>query len=397
MTRIRRRRLHLMALIGMSAAGLLSSVPALTAGLQLMEGGEPEERRTVGIFQKLAPATLLLSVTYDSAHPLSSLTKTGVGAGFIVDEDGRALTNAHVIDGAATITATLYDGEAVQAALLGLDPISDVAILQLPRSEKGFTAVKLGDSSRLHVGQRALVVGSPFGLGFTLSSGIISGLGLGGPEAGAGSGRMIQTTAPMNPGNSGGPLVDSQGRVIGMTTATLIGAQNIGFAIPIDVVKRVLSELHEKGRIERPWLGVTGQFVTDDVMRLFTLPLRKGLMVVDVDGTGPAAEAGLRAGTLHVTIEGQGWVVGGDIIVSVARRAVPTADAFLDVLKGLRVGQRVPVEIVRDGQRLEGSILVGERPAGSLKAKNGPGHPVAAAGLSGIGIPAGLRNAALSY
>ncbi|HSB44737.1 MAG TPA: trypsin-like peptidase domain-containing protein [Nitrospira sp.] len=266
------------------------------------EQAEPEERRTVGIFEKLAPATLFLSVTYDSAHPLASLTQMGVGAGFIVDDTGRALTNAHVVDGASTITATLYDGHKVKAELLGWDPISDVAVLQLEKHDSPFLPVKLGDSSQLRVGQHVLVVGNPFGLGFTLTSGIISGLGPGTSVIESTNKRLVQTTAPINPGNSGGPLVDSHGSVIGMATATLMGAQNIGFAIPINVAKDVLTKLRDQGTIERPWLGITGQFVTDEVQRLFALPLPKGMLVVDVDDGGPAVDAGLRSGTLHVTI-----------------------------------------------------------------------------------------------
>ena len=222
---------HLWAPLCIVTIGATSVISAIAAGSPVYVG-EPEERRTVAIFQQLAPATLFLSITYESAHPLASPMKMGVGAGFIVDESGRAVTNAHVIDGAASITATLYDGEKVAAELLGWDPISDVAVLQLAPHKKPFVPVKLGDSTQLRVGQHVLVVGSPFGLGFTLASGIISGLGPGTALSGSTNGRLVQTTAPINPGNSGGPLVDSQGRVVGMTTATLMGAQNIGFAIP---------------------------------------------------------------------------------------------------------------------------------------------------------------------
>ncbi len=376
-----------------SIIGSAVAVPDLATGSR--EQAEPEERRTVGIFQKLAPATLFLSVTYDSAHPLESLTKMGVGAGFIVDDTGRALTNAHVVDGASTVTATLYDGQKVKAELLGWDPISDVAVLQLEKHDSPFIPVTLGDSSQLLVGQHVLVVGSPFGLGFTLTSGIISGLGPGTSVDESTNKRLVQTTAPINPGNSGGPLVDSHGRVIGMTTATLMGAQNIGFAIPINVAKDVMAKLRDQGTIERPWLGITGQFVTDEVQRLFALPLAKGLLVVDVDDGGPAVDVGLRSGTLHVTIEGQGWVLGGDIIVSVGGQRVPTAEAFIAALNGLHVGQKVAVEVARDGERLQGSIIIGERPVGSLKSKNGPSQQVVGGMLPGP--MGGMRFSAMSF
>ena len=385
---------HLWAPLCIGAIGATSVMPAMAAR-SLVDVGEPEERRTVGIFQQLAPATLFLSITYESAHPLTSPMRMGVGAGFIIDESGRAVTNAHVIDGAASITATLYDGEKVAAELLGWDPISDVAVLQLASYNKPFVPVKLGNSAQLRVGQHVLVVGSPFGLGFTLTSGIISGLGSGMALSGSQNAALVQTTAPINPGNSGGPLVDSQGRVIGMTTATLMGAQNIGFAIPIDVAKDVLARLHDRGKIERPWLGVTGQFVTDELMNLFALPLTKGLLVVDVDDGGPAAGIGLRSGTLHAIIEGQGWVLGGDIIVSVGGLPVPTSEAFVAALKSLHAGETVPVVIVRDGKRFHGSIMIGERPAGSLTYKNGPSQQVA--GMISPGRVTGLHNILISY
>lgn len=353
------------------AIGVLCLMPTpATGSLTFPEEGVSEELRTIGIFQKLAPATLFLSVTYDSAHPLAAQMTMGVGAGFIVDDSGRALTSAHVVDSASTITATLYDGQEVDAQLLGFDPISDVAVLQLVPNGKAFVPVKLGDSSHLHVGQRTLVVGNPFGLGFTLTDGIISGLGFGSSGVGPGQARLIQTTAPINPGNSGGPLVDSHGRVIGMMTIALMGAQNIGFAIPTDVAKDILAELHERGTIERPWLGITGQFVTDEVMQLLALPLTKGLLVVDVDDGSPADEAGLCTGTLHMTIEKQGWVLGGDIIVTVGGQTVSNVKSFIDAMKALHVGQKVPVELVRNGTYVGKSILVGKRPSGSLKQKH---------------------------
>lgn len=333
-----------------------------------------EERRTIDIFHRLAPATVLLSVAYDSVHPLTSPLKASVGAAFIVDETGKALTNAHLVDGAAAVTATLYDGQKVTVEVLGLDPVSDVAVLQLHSTGKVFASVKLGDSSDLHVGQRALVVGSPFGLGFTLTTGIISSIGPAtGTTVGAGLQRMIQTTAPVNPGNSGGPLVDSQGRVIGITTATLIGAQNIGFAIPINVAKAVLEELKSTGRIERAWLGVTVKFVTDELMRLFAVPLVKGLLVVDVEDGSPALKSGLRPGNLYVAIEGDPWVLGGDILVSIEGRPLTTAEASMEAIKGLPVGQKIRIEAVRNGERMAVFLVVGQRPLGSIKAKEGTG------------------------
>lgn len=340
--------------------------PSLTAGPA--HGAEPDEERTVGLYQRLAPATVFLSSSYLSAHPLLDPPATGVGAGFILDEAGTVLTNAHVVEGASTVMATLYDGRRVKAELLGSDPYTDVAVLHLTDVPGKLTAVRLGDSDHLRIGQRALVLGSPFGLGFTLTTGIISGLG---PVPGAmrlNEFRLIQTTAPINPGNSGGPLVDSEGRVIGITTAILAGAQNIGFAIPINTAKAVLGELKQNGRVVRPWLGVGGKFPTDEMLLLFALPLAKGLLVEDVEEGSPAAETGLRAGALDVVVEGVPWVLGGDILVSLQGQSVHSDQALVEVMKTLHVGQTVQVEFLRDGQRYQRSLTVRTRPNSIKKA-----------------------------
>ena len=217
----------------------------------------------------LAPATVFLSSIYTSDHPMLDPTATGVGAGVILDQDGTVLTNAHIVERASVITATLFDGRQVRVEVIGSDPETDLAVLRLPREKGPYATVPLGDSDQLQVGQRALVVGSPFGLGFTLTPGIVSGLGPLPGKRGLVDSRAIRTTAPINPGNSGGPLVDAQGRVVGIATAMLAGAQNIGFAIPINTAKAVLAELKQRGRVSRPWLGISGMFPTVEFLSLF--------------------------------------------------------------------------------------------------------------------------------
>ncbi len=345
----------------------------LTAGAA--EGGEPEENRTVGLYRHLAPATVFLSSHYALGHPLADPETTAVGTGFIVDEAGTVLTNAHVVDGAGTITATLYDGQQVRAELVGLDSFTDIAVLRLSAVDRQLPVLKLGDSDQLQIGQKVLVVGSPFGLGFTLSTGIISGLRALPIEVGL-KDPLIQTTAPINPGNSGGPLVNSKGRVVGITSAALMGAQNIGFAIPINTAKAVLAELKEKGRVVRPWLGMAGKFLTEDITMLFALPLplMGGLLVEHVEKGSPAAEAGLQAGTLSVVIAGRPWVLGGDIIVALQGQSVRSPQDFSRVVKDVRVGQTVEIEYLRDGERQRTSAIVRERPSEPLKAAPPPGE-----------------------
>ncbi|MEW6543537.1 MAG: trypsin-like peptidase domain-containing protein [Nitrospirota bacterium] len=348
-------------------------------------GVDAEEERTVRLYQHLAPATVFLSSAYVAGHHHGSPRPPGVGAGFILDEAGTVLTNAHVVEGATAIMATLYGGQRVKAEVIGLDAYTDVALLRLVQPKDKLETVKLGDSDRLKVGQKTLVVGSPFGLGFTLSTGIVSGLGPLPNEAGRGGLAVIQTTAPINPGNSGGPLVDSEGRVVGITTAMLAGAQNIGFAIPINLVKGILPELKEKGRVTRPWLGVAGKFMTQEIRLLFALPLADGFLVEDVAEGSPAASAGVSAGSLDVVVEGVPWLLGGDIITGLQGQPVISPQDFYQIVRGFRVGQSVQIDLLREGQRRRVSVVLRDRPAEKPQA---PALPVGQA----LGVtPSGLR------
>jgi serine protease Do len=337
---------------------------------------EIEENHMVGLYEHLAPATVSLSTTYPSNGQNPGLQPMGMGAGFIVDEQGIVLTNAHVVEGGTTVTASLFNGVRVPAEVLAVDSATDVAILRLPKSQAEFMPATLGDSEHLRVGQKTLVVGSPFGLGFTLTNGIISGFQPASGRAEAVSSRLIQTTAPINPGNSGGPLVDSQGRVIGMSKAVVLGAQNIGFAIPINLAKQVLAEFREKGKIARPWLGIGGKFVTEDLQRLFALPLISGLLIEHVDEASPASEAGLRPGTLNVTVENIPWTLGGDILTRLQGHSIRTPDDFADALRSLEVGDEIQLELFRHHEYVRLSVRLDERPIKSAIRTNPQHHAV---------------------
>ncbi len=334
--------------------------------------GEPVEDRIIPVYERAVPTVVLLSVAYASRHPLEDPSTTGTGSGFVVDEAGMVVTNAHVVEGATLIMATLHDHdeERMEAELVGLDEQTDVAVLHLKGNRGRLRTVRLGDSDHLRVGQRTLVVGSPLGLGFTLTTGIISRLGplpLTDRLAGL---RLIQTTAPINPGNSGGPLLDSDGRVIGMTTLMVNGAQNIGFAIPINTVKEIVTELKQKGRIARPWLGITGQFLTEEVLNLFALPLAPGLLVADVEDGSPASEAGLQGGLLDVVVNGQRWLLGGDIVTALDSRPIRSPQDFSRATQNLRVGQAVQIEYLRRGEARRVQVILRGRPAHALRREN---------------------------
>lgn len=321
-----------------------------------------DEDPVVRVYRDVVPATVFLASSYATGNGRSS----SIGSGFIVDEAGTVLTNAHVVDGAHTVIAKLHDGQRVKVEIVGIDSYSDVAVLRLVGVTSKIPFVRLGTSDGLRIGQKTLVIGNPFGLGFGLSTGIISGLDRLPPGLSFSKPRipLIQTTAPLNPGDSGGPLMNSEGRVIGITTSLLMGTQNIGFAVPIDIVKEVVVELKAKGTVSRPWLGVSGKFVTDEIRELFFLPLADGLLVEEVYPGSPAAEAALHAGTVDVTVSGEPWMMGGDLITSLQDRSIRSLEDFLSTMKPLKVGETVSVEFIRDRMRRRTSMIVAERPQG---------------------------------
>jgi serine protease Do len=207
-----------------------------------------------------------------------------------------------------------------------------------------------------------VAIGHPFGLGYALTTGVVSGFGTSPDPQATLHERVIQTSAAINPGNSGGPLVDKDGRVIGINMAVLAGGQNIGFAIPINTAKSIADELREHGRVVRPWLGITGKLLPDEVINLFAVPLTKGLLVVDVDKGSPAQKAGLRPGSLSVIVEGEPWVLGGDIVQAVNGLEITTAEEFAAILKTIEIGQVVTLRVLRDGSYLNVEATIEEHP-----------------------------------
>lgn len=233
----------------------------------------------------------------------------GSGSGFVFTPDGLVLTNNHVVQGAREIRLSFLDGTTASAALIGRDPHTDIAVLRVDLPHV-FPA-ELGSSKNLRVGQIAIAVGNPFGFQFSVTAGVVSALGR---SMRAASGRMmeeiVQTDAALNPGNSGGPLVDSQGRVIGVNTATILGAQGLCFAVGIDTAKYVASQVLQYGRVRRSWIGIAAQNVPlpRKLVYEYRLPASSGVMATSVDPNGPAAKAGLRDGDIILSFAGE--VVG---------------------------------------------------------------------------------------
>ena len=311
------------------------------------------------LFERASPTVVSIqAMKINKAKPQRRF-ETVVGSGVIIDRDGQVLTNAHVVDGAASLSVTLDSKEKVPARVLGLDPVLDLALLRLETSST-LTTARLGDSSTLKVGEEVVAIGNPIGLDQTMTRGIVSALNRILP--GISDQSLIQTDAPINPGNSGGPLFDRCGNVIGINTFISEDAQSIGFAVPVNAAKAVLKDLREQGRVVRPWLGIQGREVDNRVGSLIRLPVAPGYLVEVVYDGSPADRAGIRGGNLSVVIQGDEYLLGGDILTSIQATPIRTHNEYVAKVRTLRPGQRVKVTLLRDGQPREFTLTVAERP-----------------------------------
>jgi S1-C subfamily serine protease len=273
----------------------------------------------------------------------------GGGSGFLFTPDGLILTNSHVVESGARILVTLPDGRTCEADLVGLDAETDLAVLKITAPDLAVAA--LGNSGQLKTGQLVVAVGNPYGLQHTVTAGVVSALGR---SLRARSGRLmdniIQTDAALNPGNSGGPLVDSRGHVVGVNTAMIMGGQGLSFAVPINTARLVIPALLRDGRVRRSYIGIGVQDVPllRRVVRYFSLPVESGVLVVSVEPGGPAAASGLRE---------------GDILVGWAGLPVSGADDLHRLLTEERIGQRAEVAVIRGAEHMRVGLVPAEVPA----------------------------------
>jgi 2-alkenal reductase len=328
--------------------------PALTAGADV------EELLVINVYARVSPAVVCVTATEQFG--------TCIGSGFIVDHEGHIVTNNHVATAARNLLVTLADERSVPAEILGTDPGSDLAVLKIDVPPEDLTVVELGDSDTLRVGQRAIAIGNPFGLERTITTGIVSSLGRTLPRTDSDFqiAEVIQTDAAINPGNSGGPLLDSQGRVIGVNTAirSLSGVNSgVGFAIPVNIVKRVLPDLVSGGRYRHPWVGVMGSTISPEMVEALDLSVETGVLVYTVEPGSPAAKAGLRGGDEQIVVGGRPVMVGGDILVAINEVPVRRFDDLINYLAAYtNVGDTVNLTVVRDGEQIELQVVLEERP-----------------------------------
>ena len=298
--------------------------------------------------------------------PYGERPRLGVGSGFVIDKAGHVVTSLHVVEGAETITVSFSNRDRVKARLVGADPATDLAVLQLDTPSRALTPLILGDSDRLAVGDPVVAIGNPFGLDRTVTAGIVSALArpLTAPN-GAELEDVIQTDAALNEGSSGGPLIDSSGTVVGVATAVAgdeEGARpGIGFAVPVNTVRTVVAQLLDDGRVARSTLGLRAVELDEQLAELFGLSVDRGLLVQSLDPDGPAERAGVRAGATHVVVAGESYVLGGDVLLSVDGRNVATLGEFRRALAEHRPGDSLRLVVVRDGERRELVAKLGRR------------------------------------
>ena len=321
------------------------------------------ERRVIDVYEAVSPSVVNITTrVLQRTGFFEVVPQEGAGSGFVVDEDGYILTNNHVVEGAERVEVTFSDETVLPARVVGRDPGNDLALLEVDAPPGLLVPVELGVSAGLEVGQRAIAIGNPFGqFGRTLTTGVVSALDrtLLGPDGREMEG-LIQTDAAINRGNSGGPLLDSAGRVIGVNTAIFSPtgtSAGVGFAVPVDTVRRVLPDLVSYGRYRRPSLGVRAAYsVTPGLAEALDLPVQQGVLLVDLYRGSPLARVA-RGAQREVVIGNRRLFVGGDVITAVDGEGIAGADALRNLVEGsYGVGDEVTITLLRDG--LEETVTV---------------------------------------
>jgi S1-C subfamily serine protease len=293
-----------------------------------------------------------------------------LGSGFVLDKTGHILTNYHVVQQAQSIRVSFSNNDSLEARLVGADPSTDVAVLKVAAKSRALKPLTLGNSDLVQVGDAVVALGNPFGYSRTVTAGIVSALQrrIQSPNLQT-IDHIIQTDAAINPGNSGGPLLDAQGFVIGVNAAISTGTTGeqgnvgIGFAIPINTVKDVASQLIKTGRVEHAYLGIDAQGITPSFAHLFGLPVTHGLLVERVYPGSAAAKAGLKAGKYDIVVEGQSYMVGGDVIVGADGIPINSAARLRDVINAKKPGDTLTLEFYRGPTKQSLDVKLGRQPA----------------------------------
>ena len=322
------------------------------------------------LYETSSQGVVIVQGVQTTVAPYGSNVFPILGSGFVINQDGAnyVISNFHVVDGTSNLTVTFYDGNAYAAKVVGDDPYSDLAVLSVSGAGGSeFHPLSLASSGSLVVGEPILAIGNPYGLASSVTVGIISQRGRTIQESAAGNfsiGDMIQFSAPINPGNSGGPLLNREGKVIGVTTAVVTDSQGVGFAIPSDTVSRELPYLIRTGRYDlHPYLGIVATDMNYQLAKALRTNVTYGVLVEKVIQGGPADAAGIRGGNKTITILGQKYILGGDIIISInGRRILTNEDLATYLEENAAPGEKVQVGVVRSGMVTFISLALGTRP-----------------------------------
>jgi S1-C subfamily serine protease len=351
--------------------GPLTTSPASFRAGQRLSINEIYRRDAPGVVQVTSTSVVQVPADPFFGNPFGlpqSQEQRALGSGFVIDRAGHIVTNYHVVEGARSVEVSFSNNESLKASIVGRDPSTDIAVLQVKATSRALQPLPLGNSDAVRVGDQVLAIGNPFGLDRTATAGIVSALQrpIQAPN-GDEIDHVIQTDAALNHGNSGGPLIDARGEVIGVnsqiqTGGTTDGNVGIGFAIPINTVKSVAAQLIKTGHVEHAFIGVQVKPVTPSVAHVFHLPAGHGLLVQAVVPKSGAEKAGLKAGKTQVTLAGESYLLGGDLIVSADGVQVGSLARLRDLVAAKKPGDRMTLSIYRKGKQQTVVVTLGRQP-----------------------------------
>jgi S1-C subfamily serine protease len=373
------------ALAGASAFGVGNTTTTVRQ-IQPAFGGnsptsfEPAKRNRAltinDIFRRDAPGVVQVTSTqvvrtddpFNFGLPATQ-TQKALGSGFVMDKAGHIVTNYHVIAGARSVEVSFSNSDNMKARIVGSDPSTDLAVLQIDARSRALTPLAFGNSDSVHVGDSVVAIGNPLGYDRSVTAGIVSAVqrAISAPNQYP-IDHVIQTDAPINHGNSGGPLINSSGQVVGVAAQIATGNGSdgnigIGFAIPVNTVRTVVAQLIKKGKVEHPFIGITAKPVTAEIAQLFRLPSRRGLLVATVQPGSGAAAAGLRAGTNTAVVSGESWPIGGDLIISADGVKLTSVDQLRDLISAKSPGQSISLVVYRGTKKLTLDVKLGRQPS----------------------------------
>jgi S1-C subfamily serine protease len=331
------------------------------------------------IYRRAAPGVVQVTATQVVSSPRvdpffgfpfpSQQEAEALGSGFLIDKAGHIVTNYHVVRGARAVDVSFSNNESMKAKIVGTDPSTDVAVLQVDAHSRALTPLSLGNSDLVRVGDSVVAIGNPFGYDRTVTAGIVSALQrvIHAPNSYS-IDHVIQTDAALNKGNSGGPLLNTRGEVIGVNSQISTGGSSssgnvgVGFAVPINTVKTVAAQIIRTGHAEHAFLGIAAQPVTKSAAKLFRLPVSHGLLVARVQSGSGAAKAGLRAGTQSATLAGETYPLGGDLLAAIDEAPLYSVDQLRDVIGNKKPGDKVKLRVYRGDQQRTVTVTLGRQP-----------------------------------